>query len=149
MTNLVVGVDDWSALGVTPSADTILLLRLVKPILGDRVTSTESWSVRLDSEGSATVELPELDAGNGLEISLRLFQGLPIFTVAGYAGESVTLAQLFNDFRVDPASLQPFPPAPEAWWEALAGLTAPTATTGVAAPNGSTPGVLYIQESGS
>lgn len=121
MTTLTLGVDDWQTLGAEPVCGGLVEFEPVRAQLGgERALAARPWRVRLDAEGSASVELPPLDDGNGVGFRPQ-FRGLPAFTFTGYgAADTITLAEAYSVYRVDPATLEPSPPAPEAWWIALA-----------------------------
>lgn len=85
----------------------------------DTVLSEDIWEVAI-VDGVSTTLIPDSVSGYGVRIGANI-QGWKFVTVANYPVGTISLADLVNNYAVNPITLEPTP-APDSWWTALANL---------------------------
>jgi hypothetical protein len=119
-TILKIGVDDFTGSGLAPASGSEFQFSLLElAYRARRVVTTKKWVARLDSQGNATVPIPDSEPGEALQVFARIRGWNSILTVAGYPTGEVNLVDLVTEYRVDPTTLSSIDRAPEAWWTAL------------------------------
>lgn len=119
---LTVTAEDWSAVGASP-AHGFLEIGLLRPVLGDTITTDKTWEARLLTDGTGSWEIPTVPADNALKVRSRvagLYAGKTFYFSDPGAGPH-SLTELIEDWQVDPTTLQPTPDVTAAWDAALAG----------------------------